>query len=180
MFSKMIPKTKSDIMQAFWELYCEKRITKITIKDIVTKAGYNRSTFYAYFKDIYDVLEQFEEYLLMDIQDIVTKRKIFEDSNNVLDLISMIYSEKGMYIDVLLGEKGDPLFTTKMKDIMRPSISNLMKTQTDGCYTNYLIEWTLSGMIAIISMWYSNGQKESLEEISEMIYKVMSKSMVME
>jgi len=49
--------TKQNIVDAFWELYCEKRIEKITIKDITIKAGYNRSTFYEYFNDSYEVLE---------------------------------------------------------------------------------------------------------------------------
>ena len=46
---KMTGQTRQNLMDAFWILYCEKRIEKITVKDIVNKAGYNRSTFYEYF-----------------------------------------------------------------------------------------------------------------------------------
>ena len=51
--TEIISKTKQDLIDAFWCLYCEKRIEKITIKEITVKAGYNRSTFYEYFTDIY-------------------------------------------------------------------------------------------------------------------------------
>ena len=43
--------------------YIEKKksINKIIIKELMDKAGYHRSVFYTYFKDIYDLLEQEQE-----------------------------------------------------------------------------------------------------------------------
>jgi AcrR family transcriptional regulator len=56
--------TRENLIQAFWGLYRQKKIEHITIKNITTRAGYNRSTFYEYFVDIYDLLNQFEDSLL--------------------------------------------------------------------------------------------------------------------
>lgn len=53
--------TKENIIIAFWEKYREKSINKIIIKELMDKAGYHRSVFYTYFKDIYDLLEQEQE-----------------------------------------------------------------------------------------------------------------------
>ncbi|WP_370858655.1 TetR/AcrR family transcriptional regulator [Megamonas funiformis] len=53
--------TKENIIIAFWEIYREKSINKIIIKELMDKAGYHRSVFYTYFKDIYDLLEQEQE-----------------------------------------------------------------------------------------------------------------------
>ena len=36
----------------------KERNNKIIIKELMDKAGYHRSVFYTYFKDIYDLLEQ--------------------------------------------------------------------------------------------------------------------------
>ena len=44
--NEITSQTKQNFMDAFWTLYCDKRIEKITVKDITTRAGYNRSTFY--------------------------------------------------------------------------------------------------------------------------------------
>ena len=51
-------------MDAFWSLYRDKPIEKITVKAICEKAGCNRSTFYEYYTDSYSVLEDIEEELL--------------------------------------------------------------------------------------------------------------------
>lgn len=42
-------KTRNNLVNAFWDLYCQKDINKITIKEITDRAGYNRATFYIYF-----------------------------------------------------------------------------------------------------------------------------------
>lgn len=49
--------TKNAIMVCFLELLNKKSLDKITVKDIVEKCDINRNTFYYYYKDIYDVLE---------------------------------------------------------------------------------------------------------------------------
>ena len=49
--------TKKAILDSFVELISERPFDKITVKDIVTRCGVNRNTFYYYFSDIYDVLD---------------------------------------------------------------------------------------------------------------------------
>lgn len=50
--------TKKAITDTFLELLNEKRLDRITVKDIVAKCGVSRKTFYYYFDDIYDLLEK--------------------------------------------------------------------------------------------------------------------------
>ena len=52
--------TSRAIMDAFWSLYRDLPIEKITVKAICEKAGCNRSTFYEYYTDSYSVLEAIE------------------------------------------------------------------------------------------------------------------------
>ena len=52
--------TKQNLIDAFWQLYCMRPISQITVRDVVQRAGYNRSTFYEYFRDVHAVLEAIE------------------------------------------------------------------------------------------------------------------------
>ena len=56
--------TRENLIEAFWELYKDKPIEKITVKEITNRAGYNRGTFYAYFKDTYEVLKEIKESIM--------------------------------------------------------------------------------------------------------------------
>lgn len=49
--------TKKAIIETFLTLLKEHSLDKITVKDIVETCGINRNTFYYYYKDIYDLIE---------------------------------------------------------------------------------------------------------------------------
>ena len=59
--------TRKNLIDAFWTLYKEKTIDKITIAEITRLSGNNRVTFYHYFKDVYAVLEHIEDNLIKDV-----------------------------------------------------------------------------------------------------------------
>lgn len=53
----MINYTKKAIIDCFWTFLEAKSIDKITVKDIVEHCNINRNTFYYYYSDIYELLE---------------------------------------------------------------------------------------------------------------------------
>ncbi len=54
---RRIQRTRQMVEQAFTELIREKGFQAITVQDITEKAGINRATFYAHFKDKYGLLD---------------------------------------------------------------------------------------------------------------------------
>ena len=50
--------TRNDFITAFWQLYQIKTIDKISIRELCELSGYNCSTFYSYFENIYDLLDE--------------------------------------------------------------------------------------------------------------------------
>ena len=114
--------TKENLTQAFWSLYQLKKIEHITIKEITDKAGYHRSTFYLYFVDIYDVLNQLEETLLEYLKEQVLSSLESGPNDDITQKLANVYETKGDYFGTLLGENGDPYFAQKMKAIMRPAL----------------------------------------------------------
>lgn len=53
-------KTRQVFIEVFCELYSQKPIEKISVQEIAKISGYNRSTFYQYFTDLYDLLDSVE------------------------------------------------------------------------------------------------------------------------
>ena len=56
-----IEKTERGIKNAFIELRSRKPLEKITVKELCESARINKSTFYAHYKDIYDLSDAMEE-----------------------------------------------------------------------------------------------------------------------
>ena len=75
-----IEKTKRSITNTFLELRSKKPLEKISIKELCEKAMINKSTFYAHYKDIYDLSERLENEVVNSvIASIQHPEKIFED-----------------------------------------------------------------------------------------------------
>ncbi|MDR0433571.1 MAG: TetR/AcrR family transcriptional regulator [Gracilibacteraceae bacterium] len=68
-YQKKRTATETALTDAFIEIYFEKDLDKITVVDIVRRAGCNRSTFYAYFRDARDVLDKSEDRMVSSISE---------------------------------------------------------------------------------------------------------------
>ena len=62
-----IEKTERGIKNAFIELRSKKPLEKITVKELCESARINKSTFYAHYKDIYDLSDAMEEEVVQSI-----------------------------------------------------------------------------------------------------------------
>jgi AcrR family transcriptional regulator len=151
--------TRQNLIEAFWSLYRQKRIEHISIKDITTRAGYNRSTFYEYFGDIYDVLNQLEEALLENLKEQVLSSLENGLNDDMIQNLADVYQAKGDYFGTLLSENGDPYFAQRMKAIMRSALSSALGLPEKDIRTAYIFEFGLSAIIGTLTHWY-NHQKE--------------------
>lgn len=173
--------TRQNIMDAFWVLYCERRIEKITVREIMAKAGYNRGTFYEYFLDVYDVLDQIENSLLPELSDMPPL--LLEKSGELLPMDSFIklYSSSSKYYSVLLGDYGDPAFAGKIKKGIKDKImEQLDKDEKDIMEMDYTLEYMLSAMIGILTYWFLHEEDMEKERLIRLMYKLMSSEGIQE
>ena len=70
--------TKNNLRIAFWSLYAQKPIEKISIKEITELAGYNRGTFYLHYKDVFDLMDQIKNELIEEVESVLTHHPVPE------------------------------------------------------------------------------------------------------
>jgi len=172
---ELTAQTKQNLMEAFWQLYCKEGIEKVSVKEITAKAGYNRSTFYEYFTDVYDVLEQIENSLLPGPQDF-PPLKLDNSSATPLpvDTVINIYEKNRKYFVVLLGENGDPSFQSKLKRSVKDMLKNKLVTEGigDNFELDFTLEYILSAMIGVLSYWFSLDTIPPRERLLELLYEL--------
>jgi AcrR family transcriptional regulator len=172
---ELTAQTKENLTEAFWQIYCEKGIEKITVKEITVKAGYNRSTFYEYFTDVYDVLEQIENLLLPGPQDLPPLSLV--DSYTVplpIDIFINIYEKNRKYYSVLLGDNGDSSFQSKIKRSVKDMLKKKLIAQgiVDNYELDFTLEYMLSAMIGVLSYWFSLDTIPPRDKLIELIYEL--------
>ena len=62
-----IKKTKRAIRSAFYELIKEKPLEKITVREIAERAEINKTTFYAHYETVYDLVDQLEQEAVAEV-----------------------------------------------------------------------------------------------------------------
>jgi len=167
--------TKQNLIDAFWSLYCEKRIEKITVKEITQKAGYNRGTFYEYFTDIYDVLNQIEESLIPTLDELPPITMADKNIGMPIDIFMKLYEQNSKYYSVLLGDNGDPAFASKLKNSTKPILKQVFsgKHGLNPIELDFILEYVLSAMIGIMSYWFRQSKAVTAEELIALIHDLM-------
>ncbi len=167
--------TRKNLIDAFWSLYCEKRIEKITVKEITQKAGYNRGTFYEYFTDVYDVLEQIEQFLIPTLNELPPITMPDNNMGMPVDVFLKLYEQNSKYYSVLLSDNGDPAFASKLKNSTKPMLKQAFSRNydLDPVEFDFILEYVLSGMIGIMSYWFRQDKILPAENLIALMYDVM-------
>ena len=167
--------TKQNLINAFWSFYCENRIEKITVKEITQKAGYNRGTFYEYFIDVYDVLEQIEQSLIPALDELPPLTMPSHNMGMSLDRFLKLYEQNSKYYSVLLGDNGDPAFASKLKNSTKPMLKQAFSADyaMDEIELDFILEFVLSAMIGIMSYWFMQNKALPAEDLIALMYELM-------
>lgn len=153
--------TKANLRTAFWQLYTEKPLDKISVKEITDLAGYNRGTFYLYYKDVYDIFSQIEDELLQKIKEVLDEslasNETFDLSQQMGVLMELMQTHSH-YAGVLLSDQGDPRFTSRLKEIILPLLKRYFISPEghDAYQLALLSEFYLSGLLSAVQYWLSN------------------------
>ena len=115
-YSTKREKTKGTITDAFMDLFKTRDLAHITVKDVCSAAGINRSTFYTYFSDVYEVKEHLESSVLKQIRELVMSEvRDFKtvDINDMLRLLTMVIKSNNGF-PFLLVKRGDAEFVHRV------------------------------------------------------------------
>ena len=158
-------RTKRAIMDAFCELYSQKPVEKISVQEIANMAGYNRSSFYQHFRDIYDLLDHVEKDVLE-----MMHRRLQMGNESVKEMIS-VFDEKGFYLNALFGDYGGNRFLERLKAAV-PFESHKLSISNKDRKLPYLMEFHLSTVISLLRLWHRRQKDIPTEELLDMIFRL--------
>lgn len=170
--------TRANLMEAFWKLYLERPIEKITIREITDRAGYNRATFYLYYHDVYDLFEQMENGILEQVRKLVDERLLLEDTldfSNHMGFILELAQRFATYMPKLLAS--DPSFSKRLKAIIAPLLDRFILptrhlTSEERCIVR---EFYTSGVLSAITTWMGEdpGARIPIDQLIRLIVETV-------
>ena len=142
------------------------------------KAGYHRSVFYSYFRDIYDLLEQEKEAIFIELNELLpyTNKIIINNEYDKVyfDKLENFCSKCSFKVYVLTGMHGDFDFQYKMKDMIRQNIYTIFNLPKDNCRINLAIEFFVNGHIYTMLYFHEHRNVLSINDYFELIRPILN------
>ena len=159
-------KTKEKIINCFWVLYRKKGLDKITVSELTELAKINRSTFYAHFKDIYDVLDEIEESYLPGGTKFLVKCSNLTTADEVHAIFQQIFENNCDNFAFLLSAQGDPNFATKLKNRTIPIFTqHVPEIYQKSKFFDLTVDYVLTSLLGAISYWVNHRDEISSDEL---------------
>ena len=151
------------IERVFIDLLQTKEWNEITVSDICKRCNLNRSTFYAYYVDIYDLADKVRAHLEDEVNRLYeTEQQQQYNSNDYLRLFRHIKDNQLLYRTYFkLGF--DHQFKLEYYDMHQA------EHHFDNQHIAYHIEFFRSGLNAIVKMWLDSGCQETPEEMEHIL-----------
>ncbi len=175
-------RSRQMIKKAFAEMLNEKDITKITVTDIVEKAGISRGTFYAHYMDVYDLYNAIETNVMETVReaiDLVGAKNILLDPTEIISRAFAFLEEKKNYYKLFV--------TTSRSDSMINRIVSFtgerLTAEIDGVFTAeetkevmLFIFYSIGAIESIVKAWLDEKVPLTAAECSALISQYYLKS----
>lgn len=164
--------SKTFLKEALISLLQQKRIARITVKELCDLADVNRSTFYAHYTDIYSLLNEMENDIMTELtRALQAYVDNTEDSMMMIEKLIEFIGSKHEECEVLLSAHSGLSFEKKIKNVARQFLlSDWEKVAiTDERLFDYVSAFIISGSIEIVKTWLDNGRNTSPKEIAQLI-----------
>lgn len=167
--------TKKQIYYTFIDLLEKKPFDRITVKDIVEACEINRNTFYYYYSDIYDLLE---EVFMKELNELSEAHKQGSSwAEAFIKIANVAYSHKKVINNICASRSYDYLETYMYKackmiavDAVQNQAQGMLVPEEDIEFIASFYEYAYFG---IISEWFRTGMREDPLKLGTQIWLVV-------
>ncbi len=171
----MSEETRRALKNSFLELYAQNGISGVTVGAITKKAGYNRCTFYNYYTDVQEMLEEIENSVLSEISQRVSAQDLqITNIGEATQHFLSFFESYGNTIYVLLSKSADSGFRNRFKKSAFAIYHKAFAGKLDGEQIDYLITYVSSAGLGLIEHWYETGKKHSTDEFLRTVQSLIS------
>lgn len=174
--------TKMLIRKAFTELLEKKPIQSISIKELCERAGINRGTFYAHYKDIYDLRGRIEDEMQRELE--AALMPLTEQAGKGLTPVRITteifrcLKDNSDLCTVTLGEYGDKDFFLRLLKMGQEKCVDAYSKYFENASEKkieYFYAFASSGCVGLLRLWLADGMATPAEEMAQLTEDIMMK-----
>jgi AcrR family transcriptional regulator len=172
---RRVRKTKKALRDGLAELLMEKNIQNITVRELTDKVDINRSTFYANYKDIYDLYYKMENVVIQEINDTLVTDYTFNPKIFFGELLRYI-SDNKQICRLFFGANVNNSFLNQLSEIFKNLCIDCWckeyKIVSASEEMEYYAQFYLSGCLGVIGKWVASNFESSVEDLATMLANI--------
>lgn len=173
--------TRKLIVDSFWELLKELPVNRITVAMVVEKAHVHRSTFYRYYHDVYEILEEIEhetEETFIEQFEWILSHVSNTEFSNVISHLDNALSEQREHILYLRLRSVDGRFIKTIKEEMKKRLIPLFEKRFEPRQMDYLFEQFFSVILTNQIFLFEHPDEESIEIVGEFAEQLLTRGVL--
>ena len=163
--------TKMIIEKSFVELLKVKQLNKITVKELCDLSEINRSTFYKYYDDIFDLFDKMIAKSKVEFHNLIQEMKGQGRGKALTESLEKIKKNGDIYIALITEQRGNGVLDEALNEffyelIKVSEVTFLNIPKDKQMWILYYLVWGCSG---IVRCWANNEMKESTQKVATLI-----------
>ena len=169
-----IEKTKRSIYNAFIELRARKPLEKLTVKELCEKAQINKSTFYVYYHDVYDLSDKFENEVISEVvKSLNNTEEILTDPTGFTKKLFLGYSAQNSLISTIFTGTRAGQLPLKIEASLKETIYTHYPQYKDDIEFNIRLTYSIYGGYYAYNEYCRCGDERVTGIIGEISERVM-------
>ena len=173
---RRVKRTKKALYDALLILLENKSINEITVTELTTKADVNRATFYFYFTDLIDMLQQIQNDAFETFRAVVQKATVsvstIEGFTEYAERVFAYCKENEALVRFIVNNDVNNQLYTYIRQLMLANIPNTKDVFGENNPAKYLSNYVINATIGICLDWMDDGMKIHPHDMAELCANV--------
>lgn len=173
---RRVKRTKKALYEALLTLLEEKSINEITVTELTTLADVNRATFYFYYTDLIDMLQQIQNEAYDSFTEVIQKATIhvstIDGFTEYAERLFNYCKENEALVRFIINNDVNNRLYTYIKQLMLTNIPNTKEIFGENNPAKFISNYVITAMIGICIDWMDDGMKIPARDLAELCANV--------
>ncbi len=173
---RRVKRTKKVLHDALLTLLNEKSINEITVTELTNLADVNRATFYFYYTDLIDMLQQIQNEAYDAFTEVIQKATIhvstIEGFTEYAERLFNFCKENEALVRFIINNDVNNRLYTYIRQLMLTNIPNTKEIFGENNPAKYLSNYVITAMIGICIDWMDDGMEIPAHELAKLCANV--------
>jgi AcrR family transcriptional regulator len=170
--------TKLLLKQSLIRLLNEKNISQISVKELCTAAGINRSTFYLHYANAYELLDNVEREIMDNTREYLGKIESGDNITYITAFLDYIKKNNDLFALMLFKSHDQPSFAQRLTNEVLMNIDRYVHITVPESMKRYTYAYLVNGSLAIIQEWIRDEFTMSSKVLAQLIFTLANHCLI--